>query len=64
MDDTIDHDSGPLRFRNLNEIYDDSVEVELMDKNVQALLLEIEEPSCFREAAENQDWVEAMDKEI
>ena len=53
VDDTIDHDSGPHRFRNLNEIYDDSTEVELMDENVEDLLAKIEEPSCFREATEN-----------
>lgn len=64
VDDTIDHDSGPHRFRNLNEIYDDSAEVELMDENVEALQAEIEEPSCFREAAESQDWIDAMDKEM
>ena len=64
VDDTIDHDSGPHRFKNLNEIYDDSTEVELMDENVEAFQAEIEEPSCFREAAENQDWIDAMDKEM
>ncbi|CAD6251242.1 unnamed protein product [Miscanthus lutarioriparius] len=52
VDDTIDTDSGPIRFRSLNEVYDDSYEVELMDENVEALLVEMEEPTCFRDAAD------------
>jgi len=64
VDYNIDHDSGPHRFRSLDEIYDEYVEIELMDSNVEALLAEIEEPSSYREATENQDWVEAMNKEM
>lgn len=64
VDDNIDHDSGPHRFRSLDEIYVDSVEVELMDSNVEALLAEIKEPSSYSEAAESQDWVEAVNKEM
>jgi len=64
VDDTIDLDSGPIRFRDLNEVYNDSYEVELMDENVEALLVEMEEPTCFRDAANNLDWVDAMDREM
>ena len=64
VDDTIDLDNGPIRFRDLNEVYNDSYEVELMDENVEALLVEMEEPTCFRDAADNQDWVDAMDREM
>jgi hypothetical protein len=64
VDDTIDTDSGPIRFRSLNEVYDDSYEVELMDENMEALLVEMEEPTCFRDATDSQDWVDAMDREM
>jgi hypothetical protein len=64
VDGTIDIDSGPIRFRSLDEVYDDSYEVELMDENVEALLVEMEEPSNYSEAAVSQDWVEAMDREM
>jgi hypothetical protein len=45
-------------------VYDDSYEVELMDENVEALLVEVEEPACFKDAIINQDWMDAMDKEM
>jgi hypothetical protein len=35
-----------------------------MDSDVEALLAEFEEPSCYREAADHQEWIEAMDKEM
>jgi hypothetical protein len=64
LDDTIDDDSGPIRFRSFDEVYDDSYEVELMDENVEALLVEVEEPACLEDAVVNQDWVDAMDNEM
>jgi hypothetical protein len=61
----------PLRFRNLNEIYDNSEEVELrdsgvelVDSDVEALLIEADEPTKYSEAACHQEWIEAMNKEI
>jgi hypothetical protein len=61
----------PLRFRNLNEIYDNSEEVELgdsgvelADSDVEALLIEVDEPTKYSEAACHQEWIEAMNKEI
>jgi hypothetical protein len=29
LDDSSDYDEGPMRFRNLNEVYQDTMEVEL-----------------------------------
>jgi hypothetical protein len=42
-----------MRFRDLEEIYDDTSEVELVDSDVEALLAETEEPTCYREAADH-----------
>jgi len=56
--------SEPMRFRALNEIYDETTEVELMDLDVEALLAETEEPSCYREATSHQEWVDTMNKEM
>jgi len=60
-----------LRFRNLNEIYDNLEEVELgdsgielVDSDVEALLIEADEPTKYSEAACHQEWIEAMNKEI
>jgi len=57
-------DSEPVRFRNLNDIYDDTSEIDLPDSDVEAMLAEVEEPSCYREAADHQDWIVAMDLEM
>jgi len=58
-------EDNPLQFRNLNEIYQDTMEVELVsDTEVQALLAIMEEPSCYREAVGNADWEAAMDSEL
>jgi len=54
-----------LRFRNLNEVYDETSEVDLAsDLEFGALLAMMEEPSTYQEAAENVEWVAAMDSEI
>jgi len=57
-------ESGAMRFRNLNEVYDETSEVELMDSDVEALLVETGEPANYNEAACHQEWVEAMDREM
>jgi hypothetical protein len=57
-------DSGPIRLRNLEEIYDETSEIELMDSNVEALLVETGEPTGYVEAAGYHEWVEAMDREM
>jgi hypothetical protein len=54
--DIVDMDEGPVRFRNLNEVYQDSIEVELTyDSEVEALLAVMEEPSCYQEAVGDSD---------
>ncbi|CAD6255874.1 unnamed protein product [Miscanthus lutarioriparius] len=50
----IDHDDGPVRFRSLNEVYEDSVEVDLAsdtEVEINAILATMEEPTCYQEAA-------------
>lgn len=65
MIDSSDHDETPVRFRNLNEVYQDTVEVELTsDSEVEALLAVMEEPSCYQDAAGDGNWIEAMESEI
>jgi hypothetical protein len=39
-------------------------EEELVDSDVEALLVQADEPTNYTEAARHQEWVEAMDKEI
>ncbi|XP_066323768.1 uncharacterized protein [Miscanthus floridulus] len=63
----VDHDDGPVRFRSLNDVYQDSVEVDLAsDTEVEtnALLAVMEEPTCYQEVAGNDNWMAAMDNEI
>jgi hypothetical protein len=60
-----DGDEEPLKFRSLNEVYEETSEVELSsDSELGALLALVEEPSTYKEAAENVEWVAAMDSEI
>jgi hypothetical protein len=57
-----------VRFRDLNQIYDETSEVELVDSEeeayVEALLAETEEPTNYKEAVVYQEWIDAMDKEM
>lgn len=71
--DDVDHTPrGPHRIRSLADVYNDTHEVELVpesddeteDVEIGALLAVMEEPSCFREAIENPEWVQAMDNEM
>jgi hypothetical protein len=65
MVDSSDYDETPLKFRSLNEVYQDSVEVELTsDDEVQALLSVMEEPNSYQDAASDLDWEKAMESEI
>jgi hypothetical protein len=46
----VDHDDGPVRFRSLSEVYEQTTEVELTSDaeiEVNALLAVMEEPTCF-----------------
>jgi hypothetical protein len=66
LDDTIDQDDdGPVRFRSINDVYHDSVEVDLAsDAEVEVLLAVMEEPAKYQDAVGNEDWMAAMDSEI
>jgi hypothetical protein len=53
------------RYRDLSDIYQNTSEIELMyDSDGEALLVEMEEPTNYTEAAGYAEWVDAMDKEI
>ena len=61
----ISTEDEPLHFRNLAEIYQETSEVELaLDSEGEALLAELEEPTCYVEAATDPEWAKAMDSEI
>jgi hypothetical protein len=63
--DSDDYDETPQRFRSFNEVYQNSNEIELnSNTEIEALLAVMEEPSCFRDAVTDLEWVEAMDSEI
>lgn len=49
-------EDSPLRFRNLNEIYEDTSEVDLaMDSDMEAMLAIMKEPACYREVVGDAD---------
>jgi hypothetical protein len=63
----IDHDDGPVRFRSIYEVYEEAAEVDLVsdsDIEVNALLTVMEEPTCYQEAANDENWRAAMDSEL
>jgi len=65
MNHDSNYDEPPLRFRNLNEVYEDSVEVEMTyDSEVEVLLTVMEEPSNYQDAAGDGNWVGDMESEI
>ena len=56
---------GPIRYRNINDILRDAPRVEREEEiEEEALLIEEEEPSCYREAAGQVAWEQAMKMEI
>jgi len=57
------YDESPVRFRNLNEIYEMTEEIEL-DSDVEALLAVMEEPTCYKDAAGDENWEAAMRSEL
>jgi len=60
-----DSEDQPKRLRNLNDIYQNTSEVELMyDSDGEALMVEMEEPTSYKEATSYAEWTEAMNKEI
>jgi len=78
--DSDDYDETPLRFRSVNEIYqhtnvvslgsdpeeeEDSGEEQQEDAvDTTALLTVMEEPSNYSEAADDPNWIQAMDSEM
>lgn len=56
----------------MSDVYEYAPNVELESKSdgegnqesVVALLAVMDEPSCFRDAVDNSDWVHAMDNEM
>ena len=54
-----------MRFRNLNEIYENTSEIDLIeDSDVEAMLAIMEEPTCYREAAGDENWEATMRSEL
>lgn len=53
--------SEPRSFRSFWEVYDDAAEVELDEE---MLMLGVEEPTCYDQAATEDAWPEAMKAEI
>jgi hypothetical protein len=63
LPDREQYDDTPLSFKNLNEIYEMTEEVEL-DLDAEALLAVMEEPTCYREVAGDENWEAAMRSEL
>ena len=61
---TADDDDEPQHFRSLSEIYQNTNEIELAYSDVEALLVEADEPTSFSDAAGDSEWVKAMNSEI
>ena len=63
MDLDVDSDhEGLVKMRNLQDIYQNSMEVTLSsDSDIEAMLAVMEEPSCFKDAVGSSEWKAAMD---
>ena len=56
---------GPIRYINISDILRDALRVEHEEEiEEEALLIEEEEPSCYREAVGQATWEQAMKMEI
>ena len=54
-----------MRFTNLNEIYENTSEIDLIeDSDVEAMLAIMEEPTYYIEAARDENWEAAMRSEL
>ena len=64
--DGDDSHDGPIRYRHMDDIMKDTRRVELEKEfaEEEAMLIVTEEQSCYREAAGQPEWENAMDKEI
>lgn len=54
--------SGPKKMRDLSEIYNEAPEVELLDEEL--MMVTVDEPNSFKQAAEKEEWRRAMKTEI
>jgi hypothetical protein len=63
LPDDEQYDETPLRFKSLSEIYEVAEPIEL-DLDAEALLAVMEEPTCYREAAGDENWEAAMRSEL
>lgn len=65
LDMSSNSDDGPIHFRSLNDIYQETVEVEYnSEADIEGLLAELEEPTCYSEVASQVEWIDAMNKEV
>lgn len=54
-----------MRIKSINDVYQDSVEVELAsDTEINALLAVMEEPASYQDVAGDANWIAARDSEI
>lgn len=54
-------ESGPRRYRALDELYSETEVIELLDE---LMLLKVEEPVNYREASKEKEWMGAMKLEM
>jgi hypothetical protein len=65
LDMSSSSDDGLVHFRSLNDIYQETIEVEYnSEADIEGLLAELEEPTCYSEAASQVEWIDAMNKEV
>lgn len=65
LDMSSSSDDGPVHFRSLNDIYQETIEVEYnSEADIEGLLAELEEPTCYSEVASQVEWIDAMNKEV
>lgn len=57
-----DTDSEPRHFRSLRDIYDNTDEIEIEDEEL--LLMGVDEPGNYRQAARDVNWRKAMNQEM
>jgi hypothetical protein len=67
LDDSSDYEEELVRYKSLNEVYENTEEVELTsdsDVEIIVLLAAMEEPSSYQEAAGDVEWIAAMVSEM
>ena len=53
--------SGPHRFRTMNELYNETEVIDMIDE---LMLLKVEEPVCYAEAVKEREWQNAIKLEV